>query len=46
MDNKEKRCINCNGIVELIDNKLVNILGSSICSFADILSDKSDHVVK
>jgi hypothetical protein len=46
MDNKEIRCVNCYGLVEFINDKWVNILGSSICSFADALNDKSDHIVK
>jgi len=46
MDIKEVRCINCNGLVEYINDKWVNILGSGICSFADVLDEKADHIVK
>lgn len=44
MNNVIIRCEGCGGEIELIKNKYVNILGSSICSFSNPEKKTADHV--
>jgi hypothetical protein len=43
MNNVIIRCEGCGGEIELIKNKYVNILGSSICSFSNHEEEIADH---
>jgi hypothetical protein len=46
MDSTVIKCKNCSAILEEMKGRLVNIMGNSICSYADPDSERHDHVAE